>query len=51
MMTLEPNPLPTLKHLDVAINGIIAAQSREGALKVIETIVEWRDWKRDHETI
>lgn len=45
------NPMPSLKHLDAAIEYIISANDRESARKAIEAIVEWRDWKRDHEEV
>lgn len=43
------NSMPTLKHQDVVLKGIVAAKTREDAEKVLRTAVEYRDWKRDHE--
>lgn len=43
------NPMPTLKHLDIALKSIKAAKTDDQARDVLDTIVEMRDWKRNHE--
>lgn len=37
------NPMPTMKHLDVALKSIVGAKSREQAERALESVIEYRE--------